>query len=147
MPSRSKDPAQTDEAVYQESLRLMRQMLKLVCVSTVEDMHALTSRHTPAPPSVRVVDVEVPVQHYDRAAELVTKQMGPNIDVVGRTWWQWRKSGDEVVRAQWVEMKVDYEDRVKNGDSGKKVVFYVHGGAYYLGGVGHDMQIQRHARK
>lgn len=125
----------------------MRQMLKLVCVSTVEDMHALTSRHTPAPPSVRVVDVDVPVQYYDRAAELVTKQLGPNIDVVGRTWWQWRKPGEEVVRAQWVEMKVDYEERVKNGDGGKKVVFYVHGGAYYLGGVGHDMQIQRHARK
>lgn len=125
----------------------MRQLLKLVCISTVEDMHALTSRHTPASPSVRVEYVDVPTPYYDRAAELVQRQLGPNLNAVGRTWWQWRKPGNEVVKAQWVEMKVDYEERVRSGDSGKKVVFYVHGGAYYLGGVGHDVQIQRHARK
>ncbi|KAF4636079.1 hypothetical protein G7Y89_g2004 [Cudoniella acicularis] len=26
-------------------------------------------------------------------------------------------------------------------------MFYIHGGAYYLGGIGHGLQIQRHARK
>lgn len=125
----------------------MRQMFKLVCISTIEDLHAVTTRHAPAPPSVRVVHVHVPPLHYERAAALVQAQLGPNLDRVGRAWWQWREPGDECVRAQWVEMKVDYAERVRTGDAGKKVLFYVPGGAYYLGGFGHDTQIQRHARK
>ncbi|KAJ4416991.1 hypothetical protein N0V82_006440 [Gnomoniopsis sp. IMI 355080] len=145
--AQNKDTSQTDDSVFQESLRLMRQILKLVCVSAIEDLTATTSRHTPAPLSVRVEDVDVPTSYYDLAADLVKRQLGPNLDVVGQTWWQWRKPGSELVRAQWVEMKVDYEERVRKGDSGKKVIFYLHGGAYYLGGVGHDLQIQRHARK
>lgn len=137
----------SDEAVYAESVRLMRQMMKVVCLSTVEDLHAATERHSPAPPSVRVVNVDVPVLYYDKAAELVQKQLGPNLDRVGRTWWQWREPKNEIVKAQGVEMMVDYVERVRRGDEGKKVMFYVHGGAYYLGGMGHDMQVQRHARK
>lgn len=139
----------SDEAVYLETLRLMRQLLKFVRFSTVEDMHAVTAGHSlPAPHSVRVVDVDVLATspYYARAATLVQQQLGPNLDRVGRTWWQWRKPG-ETIKAQWVEMKVDYEERMRKGDEGKKVIFYVHGGAYYLGGCGHDVQIQRHARK
>lgn len=137
----------SDEAVYQESLKLMRKLLEFVCASTVEDLHALTSGHAPAPSSVHVRDVDVPEVFYGRAAELVQAQLGPNLDKVGRTWWQWRKPGSETIHAQWVEMKVDYEARTARKDPGKKVIFYVHGGAFYLGGVGHDMQVQRHARK
>ena len=51
------------------------------------------------------------------------------------------------VRAEWIEMKGDYLERKANNDPGKKVMFYIHGGAYYFGGVGHGPQMQRHARK
>lgn len=137
----------SDEVVYQESLALMRKLLEFTSTSTVEDLHAVTSAHTPAPPTVHVSDVEVAEAFCGRAAELVQAQLGPNLDKVGRTWWQWRKPGSETVHAQWVEMKVDYEERMARQDLGKKVIFYIHGGAYYLGGAGHDVQIQRHARK
>lgn len=122
-------------------------MLKLTCVSAVEDLHFATKMHSPAPPSVRIDNLVVPAPHLSRAAELIQKQLGPNLDCVGRAWWQWRDPKEPVVKAQWVEMKVDYEERMRKGDEGKKVMFYVHGGAYYLGGLGHDVQIQRHARK
>lgn len=135
-----------DEAVFQQSLRLLRNILEFTITSTVEDLHAVTGRYTPATPWVHVQDVEVPSPFCEQAASLVQKQLGPNLDKVGPTWWQWRKPGSPV-RAQWIEMKVDYEERMAKRDLGKKVMFYIHGGAYYLGGIGHDVQIQRHARK
>lgn len=45
-------------------------------------------------------------------------------------------------------MKADYHERKKSGDPGKRVMLYVHGGAYYFGSVDeHRYQMQRHARK
>lgn len=80
-----------------------------------------------------------------------------NLNLIGRTWWQWRRPGS-VVKTEWVEMRADYlertsrqvekeEGRGENGGGGKKVMFYIHGGGYHLGGVGHGPQCQRHARK
>lgn len=52
-----------------------------------------------------------------------------------------------MVKAEWVESRVDYVERKANNGPGNKVIFYIHGGAYFLGGLGHGPQIQRHARK
>jgi acetyl esterase/lipase len=101
----------------------------------------------PATPSCIVTDVKIPKRFNGLAAQHVTANLGPaNLNRVGKTWWQWRKLGS-VVRAEWVEMKNDFVERNERNDPGKKVMFYVHGGAYYLGGIGHGFQIQRHARK
>lgn len=136
-----------DEMVLQESLTLLRNVLTLGCHSTVEDLHAITGIVAAPPPWVRAEGVDVPAVFAARAAGLVQQQLGPNLlDRVGRTWWQWRRAGS-AVRAQWVEMRADYDDRKARNDPGTKVVFYLHGGAYYLGGIGHEVQIQRHARK
>lgn len=122
--------------------------MELVCTSRIEDLHVITDQHTPPPPWVLVRDVEVPDKFYSKAATLIQRQLAytGNLEKVGKSWWQWRKLGS-TVRAQWVEMRVDYEERIARNDPGKKVIFYIHGGAYYLGGIAHDMQVQRHARK
>jgi hypothetical protein len=65
---------------------------------------------------------------------------------VGRTWWQWRGPGS-LVRGEWVEMKRDYAERMQMRGESKKVMFYVHGGTYFFGGIGHGPQVQRQARK
>lgn len=135
-----------DEIVFQESLFLLRNVLTFCCRTTVEDLNALTDIVTPPPPWVRTEEVDIPSVFINRAAELVQAQLGPNLDKVGKTWWQWRRSGS-TVKSHWVEMKADYEERKARGDPGNKVIFYLHGGAYYLGGIGHDLQVQRHARK
>ena len=48
--------------------------------------------------------------------------------------------------AEWIEMRRDFGRR--KGEKGKRVMLYVHGGAYFFGSVDeHRYQIQRHARK
>ena len=52
------------------------------------------------------------------------------------------------MRAEWIEMRSDYNERISRGEKGSKVMLYVHGGAYYFGSVDeHRYQIQRHTRK
>ena len=51
-----------------------------------------------------------------------------------------------MLKAEWIEMRRDYERR--KGQTGKRAMLYVHGGAYFFGSVDeHRYQIQRHARK
>lgn len=45
-------------------------------------------------------------------------------------------------------MRADYHERKRTGDPGKRVMLYIHGGAYFFGSVDeHRYQMQRHARK
>ena len=66
-------------------------------------------------------------------------------EVGGANWWQWRRN-DDVLKADWIEMRKDFNER--EGKKTSRVILYVHGGAYYFGSVDeHRYQIQRHARK
>lgn len=83
------------------------------------------------------------------SADALIAQLGyKGIDRVGGSkWWQWRREGT-VLKAEWIEMRGDYNARKERGDEGKKVMLYVHGGAYFFGSVDeHRYQMQRHARK
>jgi acetyl esterase/lipase len=125
----------------------MRRIFDFLSLTTVDDVQAVTNSWVPPPPSCLVTDIEIPNTFNNIAAQHIQTNLGPaNLERVGKTWWQWRKLGS-VVRAEWVEMKHDYLERTKRGDSGTKVMFYVHGGAYHLGGSAHAPQVQRHARK
>jgi acetyl esterase/lipase len=65
----------------------------------------------------------------------------------GRNWWQWRQKGAEL-KAEWIEMRGDYNVRKQKNEKSKRVMMYVHGGAYFFGSVDeHRYQMQRHARK
>ena len=91
----------------------------------------------------------IPDTDITRAAEVMQAQLGHRgIDRVGgKKWWQWRRN-DSVLKAEWIEMRGDYNQRKKNGDPGNRVMLYVHGGAYFFGSVDeHRYQMQRHARK
>jgi acetyl esterase/lipase len=90
------------------------------------------------------------------AATALNKQLGPNgiARVGGEKWWQWRgPSGDKSgeLRGEWIEMHNDYNERQRVGKdhpSQKRIMLYIHGGAYYFGSVQtHRYQLQRHARK
>lgn len=105
----------------------------------------------PHPQWVKVDEVIVPESSLERSAELLRAQLGPEglKRVGGEKWWTWRKPGKEsCLRAEWIEMKADYNERKRNNDPGKRVMLYVHGGAYFFGSVDeHRYQMQRHARK
>jgi len=134
---------------YNEGLHLVRAFIEFSSNHTVEDLQAFTAQWVPHPQWVKVIDVTIPDAHLDRAASLLQDQLGQDgIQMVGgRKWWQWRKPNSPLT-AEWIEMREDYNERKKNGDPGKRVMYYVHGGAYYFGSVDeHRYQLQRHARK
>lgn len=134
---------------YHEGLRLIREFLDYSAKHTVEDLQAFTAQWVPAPTWVRIQDVEINAQYLERSARLLQEQLGPTgIELVGgKSWWQWRRP-DAPCKAEWVEMKKDYNERKRSGDKCDKAILYVHGGAYYFGSVDeHRYQIQRHARK
>lgn len=116
---------------------------------TVEELQAFTSQWVPHPQWVKVTEVEIPDETLLESAKVVEEQLGPEgiSKVGGRNWWQWRRPGSSM-KAEWIEMRSDYNERIKSGDPGKRVMLYVHGGGYYFGSVDeHRYQMQRHARK
>jgi acetyl esterase/lipase len=139
----------TAHVSYHEGLRLIRQFLEYSSRHAVEDLQAFTSQWVPAPTWVRTHNNEIAPQFLERAARIVQAQLGrKGLDRVGGpTWWQWRRPNGEL-KAEWIEMKKDFNERRRNGTKCERCIFYVHGGAYYFGSVDeHRYQMQRHARK
>lgn len=115
----------------------------------MEDIQNFTSQWVPHPRWVKVEEVNIPSEHLFESARLLASQLGQDgVNQVGGTkWWQWRPEGGSL-KAEWIEMRSNYEKRKQAGDKGKKIMFYVHGGAYFFGSVDeHRYQLQRHARK
>ncbi|KAI9826599.1 MAG: hypothetical protein M1832_006195 [Thelocarpon impressellum] len=139
----------TAHVSYHEGLHLIRKFLLHASHHTVEELQAFTSQWVPSPRWVRVEDVAIPQSDISRAAEVIQRQLGHHgIDRVGgKKWWQWRMEGSSL-KAEWIEMRGDYNERKKNGTRVTRVMLYVHGGAYFFGSVDeHRYQMQRHARK
>ncbi|KAL8910030.1 MAG: hypothetical protein Q9171_004656 [Xanthocarpia ochracea] len=134
---------------YHEGLRLIRRFLLYASYHTVEDIQAFTSQWVPNPPWVRVDEVAIPQKAISEAADALIAQLGhQGINKIGGSkWWQWRREGSDL-KAEWIEMKADYDKRKQSQEGCKRIMLYVHGGAYYFGSVDeHRYQIQRHARK
>ncbi|KAF2725033.1 alpha/beta-hydrolase [Polychaeton citri CBS 116435] len=141
----------TAHVSYHEGLALIRNFLDYASKHSVDDLQAFTQQWVPVPSWVRVDNVEIARDFLDRSARLITEQLGPDgIEKVGgENWWQWRGPGTgRALKAEWIEMKKDYQSRKRTGSKCERVVLYVHGGAYYFGSVDeHRYQMQRHARK
>lgn len=134
---------------YHEGLRLIRQFLDYSSKHSVEDLQAFTQQWVPAPTWVRIQDDLISAQWLERSAKLIQAQLGPTgVELVGgKSWWQWRRP-EQPFKAEWIEMKKDFNERKREGRPCDRVILYVHGGAYYFGSVDeHRYQIQRHARK
>ncbi|GAP86797.1 putative lipase esterase family protein [Rosellinia necatrix] len=134
---------------YDEGLHLIKSFLAFASQHTVEELQAFTSQWVPHPQWVKVKEAEIPEETLLESASILQEQLGPEgiKKVGGRSWWQWRRP-DSPLKAEWVEMRSDYNERIKSGDPCKRVILYIHGGGYYFGSVDeHRYQIQRHARK
>ncbi|PNH65066.1 hypothetical protein VD0002_g3818 [Verticillium dahliae] len=134
---------------YDEGLHLVRSFLQFASHHTVEELQAFTAQWVPHPQWVRVDEITIADQLLEKAAALLQAELGEEgiARVGGRQWWQWRRPKSPL-KAEWIEMKAHYQERKKNGDPGKRVMLYVHGGAYFFGSVDeHRYQMQRHARK
>ncbi|EXJ53922.1 esterase/lipase [Cladophialophora yegresii CBS 114405] len=134
---------------YDQGLHLIRTFLKYASHHTVEDLQSFTGQWVPSPSWVRTENVTVPDDYLAKAARTITSQLGPvGVESVGGTkWWQWRPRGGEL-KAEWIEMRAHYNEQKRQGSKSRRVMLYVHGGAYFFGSVDeHRYQMQRHARK
>ncbi|PNP82404.1 hypothetical protein FNYG_04113 [Fusarium nygamai] len=134
---------------YDEGLHLIRSFLEYASHHTVEELQAFTAQWVPHPQWVKVEDVSITEDQLTRAAEFLQKQLGPDgiKQVGGEKWWQWRKPATPL-DAEWIEMRADAYERKQKGGKTRRVMMYIHGGAYYFGSVDeHRYQMQRHARK
>ncbi|OAP62012.1 hypothetical protein AYL99_04215 [Fonsecaea erecta] len=134
---------------YDEGLHLMRTFLLYASHHTVEDLQSFTAQWVPSPSWVRTESVTITTDHVSKAAKTITAQLGPTgIEQVGGTqWWQWRPKGADL-KAEWVEMRAHYNELKRQGTKSRRIMLYIHGGAYFFGSVDvHRYQLQRHARK
>ena len=134
---------------YHEGLNLIRQFLHHASLHTVEDLQSFTSQWVPNPLWVKVTEDAIPEDSIAKAADALITQLGHHgvAKVGGTKWWQWRREGS-VLKAEWIEMRSHYLQRKESGEKSKRIMLYVHGGAYFLGSVDeHRYQMQRHARK
>ncbi|KAI1309267.1 hypothetical protein F5Y03DRAFT_76528 [Xylaria venustula] len=135
---------------YDEGLHLIKSFLYFASQHTVEELQAFTSQWVPHPQWVKVKEVDIPEETLLESADALEEQLGPEgiRKVGGKKWWQWRRP-ESPLKAEWIEMRSDYNERVKSGDeTGKRIMLYVHGGGYFFGSVDeHRYQMQRHARK
>lgn len=128
---------------------MIRAFLQHAAYHTVEDLQHFTAQRVPTPGWVRVEEVTIPEEYLSQAAEKITEQLGPRgiMRVGGPTWWQWRGPMKDL-KAEWIEMKSDYRARKRTNERCRRIMFYVHGGAYFFGSIDtHRYQLQRHARK
>ncbi|KKY18087.1 putative alpha beta hydrolase fold-3 [Diplodia seriata] len=135
---------------YHEGLQLVREFLHYAAEHTVEEVQAFTQQWVPVPAWVKTEEVTISSNQLTKAADMLQSQLGPDgIELVGgKTWWQWRRDNAEL-KAEWIEMRGDYNERKESKDElGSRIMLYIHGGAYYFGSVDeHRYQMQRHARK
>ncbi|KAI1636962.1 hypothetical protein F4809DRAFT_359043 [Biscogniauxia mediterranea] len=134
---------------YDEGLHLIRSFLSFSSNHALEDLQAFTAQWVPHPQWIKVEEVEIPEDKLAQSANALIEQLGPDgiRRVGGRNWWQWRQP-NRPLKAEWIEMRSDYNERKKLNDLGKRIMLYIHGGAYYFGSIDeHRYQMQRHARK
>ncbi|KAL7784971.1 Alpha/Beta hydrolase protein [Trichoderma ceciliae] len=139
----------TTHLSYDEGLHLIRSFLEYASHHTVEDIQGFTAQWVPNPQWIKLESVTIPDEHLGLAAELIEGELGPDgiRRVGGRKWWQWRGPKGPL-EVEWIEMRADANERKKNNERLRRVMLYVHGGAYYFGSVDeHRYQMQRHARK
>ncbi|KAF4595637.1 AB hydrolase superfamily protein C4A8.06c [Ophiocordyceps camponoti-floridani] len=135
---------------YDEGLHLIRSFLDFASRHTVEELQAFTSQWVPHPQWVCVEAVTVSDELLQRAADLLIRQLGEDgiRQVGGREWWRWRGPESTSLGAEWIEMRKNVDERERSGDGERRIMLYLHGGAYFFGGVDeHRYQLQRHARK
>ncbi|KAL4771628.1 hypothetical protein BDW60DRAFT_189564 [Aspergillus nidulans var. acristatus] len=142
---------------YDEGISVIREFINFSSKRPIEYIQEFTAQRVPAPHWVRIERVSVAEEFLSESAALIIKQLGPRgvAQVGGEKWWQWRgPSGDKnngELRGEWIEMHSDYNARkhaAKTDSSNRRIMLYIHGGAYYFGSVQtHRYQLQRHARK
>lgn len=144
---RAKKP--TAHISYDQGLHLIRSFLLYASHHTVEEVQSFTGQWVPHPTWIRTENVPIPAESISAAADLLIAELGGDgIEAIGGSkWWQWRRKHADL-KAEWIEMRSDFNARQREKAKCRRVMLYVHGGGYFFGSVDeHRYQLQRHARK
>ncbi|KAI0260170.1 hypothetical protein BC834DRAFT_561739 [Gloeopeniophorella convolvens] len=114
-------PLRHEELLYDEAFSIAKKFMEAAVVNTVEDLQGFTKLRTPAPPSVHVVRLNVPISCCDEAAQHLIKAMGGE-EVVKQTvggtkWWQVR--GIQGVDSEWIATKKDWQQSERRREKGQ----------------------------
>ncbi|EJD01135.1 lipase/esterase [Fomitiporia mediterranea MF3/22] len=168
-----KDEEATDDVLYDEAFNIVKSFIELGTHNTVESLQAFTNTHIVSPPWAAVSPVLIPFKTCNKAADMLVEWFF-DLDelrriVGGEKWWQVR--GLDGVEGEWVTEKRFLNDtntmeRVKKKeeelgrslnddevdimrmDCLERVMFYIHGGAFFWGSINtHRYQILKYARK
>ncbi|KAF3915561.1 hypothetical protein ABW21_db0205474 [Orbilia brochopaga] len=112
---------------YRQGLELVRRFLVYASHRTVEELQSFTSQYVPVPAWVHVEEATIDDKWLDEAAEHLVTQLGPDgvERVGGRRWWRWRV---KELKAEWIEMRNHYTERLKHPSWAPRTILYVHGG-------------------
>lgn len=130
-------------------MNLVRSFLEFASQHTVEELQAFTGQWVPSPQWIKIEVVQIDPKLLSTSADVIQKELGDEgLDRIGgRKWWQWRVPNSPL-KAEWVEMRSDANERKTQSTPCSRIMLYIHGGAYYFGSVDeHRYQMQRHARK
>ncbi|RMD43404.1 hypothetical protein DV735_g1723, partial [Chaetothyriales sp. CBS 134920] len=146
---KSRHQKPTAHISYDEGLHLVRSFLNYASHKTIDDLQSFTANIVPHGPWVHTENVSIPPNFLTSSAEAIIANLGEDGigQVGGRKWWQWRRNASPL-KAEWIEMRADHQERRRTNAKSDRVMLYVHGGAYFFGSVDeHRYQMQRHARK
>ncbi|KAJ6265026.1 hypothetical protein Dda_1181 [Drechslerella dactyloides] len=112
---------------YHQGLQLVRRFLIYASHRTVEELQAFTAQYVPVPSWVHVEEATIDEKWLDEAAEHLVTQLGPDgvERVGGRRWWRWRV---KELKAEWIEMRKHYNERMEHVSWAPRTMLYVHGG-------------------
>ncbi|KAI0997453.1 hypothetical protein K3495_g10732 [Podosphaera aphanis] len=146
--NRSKSDKPISDLSYDESLALLRKILAHAQLGTVEDIQKLTAHWVPVPNWINLDSITIPAEFLTTSAQAIEKELSETgiKQIGGKNWWKWRGPKGNLM-ADWIEAKEDSNLRLTGKLDGNRVMFFVHGGAYYFGSPRtHRYQLQRHAR-
>lgn len=111
-----------NKLLYDEAFNIVKRFLVISSYHSVEEVQAFANNRTPAPPSVHVVRLLIPVSCCDEAATYLIDALGGEDHakrIVGGTKW-WQVRGIPGIDAEWVTSKKDWQAAKKRRTQSEK---------------------------
>ena len=147
IPGRKKKNAALAQLRYDAGIALITKILLYAGQNKIEELQSLTSGNVSPHRSYQVQYTVIGDKCIDAAADILVEYLGNDMIqmIGGANWWRFRV---KELQAEWVQTKERFKREKVGAIKNQRVLFYLHGGAYFFNSVDAERyQIQRHAKK